>query len=143
MGARGLPVGSFSGVTGMVTPLSSSLFRSLLSNRHPAYGLMVTTTPLQLMTVPRLNVPVCVPVTLTNFASVIYLFGTIEVARYGDMLGSIAQGCDSLDNREGVYSEWRREWDSNPRLSFPNTRFPSVLLKPLGHLSAPLRVHLD
>src|SRR5712692_8162603 len=31
---------------------------------------------------------------------------------------------------------WRRGWDSNPRLSFPNTRFPSVLLKPLGHLSA-------
>ena len=30
---------------------------------------------------------------------------------------------------------WRRGWDSNPRLSFPNTRFPSVLLKPLGHLS--------
>src|SRR5580693_4938223 len=33
--------------------------------------------------------------------------------------------------------EWRRGWDSNPRLSFPNTRFPSVLLKPLGHLSVP------
>ncbi len=32
--------------------------------------------------------------------------------------------------------KWRRGWDSNPRLSFPNTRFPSVLLKPLGHLSA-------
>jgi hypothetical protein len=31
---------------------------------------------------------------------------------------------------------WRRGWDSNPRLSFPNTRFPSVLLKPLGHLSS-------
>jgi hypothetical protein len=31
--------------------------------------------------------------------------------------------------------KWRRGWDSNPRLSFPNTRFPSVLLKPLGHLS--------
>jgi hypothetical protein len=30
---------------------------------------------------------------------------------------------------------WRRGWDSNPRLGFPNTRFPSVLLKPLGHLS--------
>ena len=29
----------------------------------------------------------------------------------------------------------RREWDSNPRWSFPHTRFPSVLLKPLGHLS--------
>jgi hypothetical protein len=32
-------------------------------------------------------------------------------------------------------TEWRRGWDSNPRLGFPNTRFPSVLLKPLGHLS--------
>ena len=30
---------------------------------------------------------------------------------------------------------WRRGWDSNPRLGFPNTRFPSVLLQPLGHLS--------
>ena len=29
----------------------------------------------------------------------------------------------------------RREWDSNPRWSYPHTRFPSVLLKPLGHLS--------
>src|SRR3954468_6218678 len=34
---------------------------------------------------------------------------------------------------------WRREWDSNPRYGFPHTRFPSVRLKPLGHLSgAPL-----
>src|SRR2546425_10398780 len=33
-------------------------------------------------------------------------------------------------------TEWRRGWDSAPRLCFPNTRFPSVLLKPLGHLSA-------
>src|SRR5689334_13476437 len=32
---------------------------------------------------------------------------------------------------------WRREWDSNPRYGFPYTRFPSVRLKPLGHLSAP------
>src|SRR6185436_15871723 len=29
----------------------------------------------------------------------------------------------------------RREWDSNPRWSYPHTRFPSVLLQPLGHLS--------
>src|SRR5438552_14612710 len=35
--------------------------------------------------------------------------------------------------REGV--GWRREWDSNPRYGFPHTRFPSVRLKPLGHLS--------
>ena len=32
---------------------------------------------------------------------------------------------------------WRRGWDSNPRYGFPYTRFPSVRLKPLGHLSAP------
>ena len=31
--------------------------------------------------------------------------------------------------------EWRREWDSNPRYSLKYTRFPSVRLKPLGHLS--------
>ena len=31
--------------------------------------------------------------------------------------------------------EWRRERDSNPRYGFPYTRFPSVRLKPLGHLS--------
>src|SRR5690349_14090330 len=31
--------------------------------------------------------------------------------------------------------KWRRESDSNPRYSFPHTRFPSVRLKPLGHLS--------
>src|SRR3569832_69737 len=38
-----------------------------------------------------------------------------------------------------AYLWWRREWDSNPRYGFPHTRFPSVRLKPLGHLSgAPL-----
>jgi hypothetical protein len=31
---------------------------------------------------------------------------------------------------------WRRERDSNPRYGFPYTRFPTVLLQPLGHLSA-------
>ena len=30
---------------------------------------------------------------------------------------------------------WRREWDSNPRYALTYTRFPSVRLKPLGHLS--------
>src|ERR1051325_704582 len=34
----------------------------------------------------------------------------------------------------------RREWDSNPRWSYPHTRFPSVLLKPLGHLSMSTRL---
>ena len=33
---------------------------------------------------------------------------------------------------------WRRGRDSNPRLSFPNTRFPGVHLRPLGHLSVNL-----
>ena len=35
----------------------------------------------------------------------------------------------------GRWPIWRREWDSNPRYGFPHTRFPSVRLKPLGHLS--------
>ena len=34
-----------------------------------------------------------------------------------------------------ISTRWRREWDSNPRYGFPHTRFPSVRLKPLGHLS--------
>src|SRR5437870_8965547 len=34
-----------------------------------------------------------------------------------------------------ILSSWRREWDSNPRYGFPYTRFPSVRLQPLGHLS--------
>ena len=34
-----------------------------------------------------------------------------------------------------VQTGWRRERDSNPRYSFPYTRFPSVRLQPLGHLS--------
>jgi hypothetical protein len=32
-------------------------------------------------------------------------------------------------------TDWRREWDSNPRYGFPYTRFPSERLQPLGHLS--------
>src|SRR5262249_23169095 len=35
----------------------------------------------------------------------------------------------------------RREWDSNPRWRYPHTRFPSVLLKPLGHLSRTFRLY--
>ncbi len=32
--------------------------------------------------------------------------------------------------------KWRTEWDSNPRYLLQYTRFPSVRLKPLGHLSS-------
>jgi hypothetical protein len=39
---------------------------------------------------------------------------------------------------KGAQRHWRREWDSNPRYGFPHTRFPSVRLKPLGHLSGGL-----
>ena len=31
---------------------------------------------------------------------------------------------------------WRKREDSNLRYGYPHTRFPSVLLKPLGHTSA-------
>ncbi len=37
-------------------------------------------------------------------------------------------------------SKWRTRWDSNPRKSCPFTRFPSVRLRPLGHVSAVLKV---
>jgi hypothetical protein len=40
-----------------------------------------------------------------------------------------------LKSDTGSAVAWRREWDSNPRYGFPHTRFPSVRLKPLGHLS--------
>ena len=33
------------------------------------------------------------------------------------------------------HKKWRRERDSNPRNGLPFTRFPSVRLQPLGHLS--------
>ena len=33
------------------------------------------------------------------------------------------------------HSMYRRRWDSNPRYALTYTRFPSVLLKPLGHPS--------
>ena len=39
--------------------------------------------------------------------------------------------------------KWRREWDSNPRYSLKYTRFPSVRLKPLGHLSGGWSVFLN
>lgn len=39
------------------------------------------------------------------------------------------------EKRNEFNEHWRREWDSNPRYGFPHTRFPSVRLKPLGHLS--------
>jgi hypothetical protein len=42
----------------------------------------------------------------------------------------------SLMSTETDPKNWRRGWDLNPRYGFPHTRFPSVLLRPLGHLSA-------
>ena len=44
--------------------------------------------------------------------------------------------CLVLLDEKGLNSlQWRREWDSNPRYALTHTRFPSVLLKPLGHPS--------
>ena len=39
-----------------------------------------------------------------------------------------------------IYLSLRRGRDSNPRYGFPHTRFPSVRLKPLGHLSVYFRL---
>jgi site-specific DNA recombinase len=44
----------------------------------------------------------------------------------------------ALLDQEHKSTNWyllRREWDSNPRYALTHTRFPSVLLKPLGHPS--------
>lgn len=40
-----------------------------------------------------------------------------------------------INRKEVFWKKERREWDSNPRNAFTFTRFPSVLLKPLGHPS--------
>ena len=43
---------------------------------------------------------------------------------------------DSVHLMPAGHKLWRREWDLNPRWSFElHTRFPVVLLRPLGHLS--------
>ena len=39
-------------------------------------------------------------------------------------------------------NKWRRERDSNPRYGFPQTRFPSVRLQPLGHPSTGSRFEI-
>src|SRR6185437_8876974 len=43
---------------------------------------------------------------------------------------------DVISRIERVKNGWRRDGDSNPRYPFGYTRFPSVRLRPLGHLSA-------
>ena len=55
-----------------------------------------------------------------------------------DLKRDIENGTESDSQSQAcrtIWSDWRREWDSNPRYGFPHTRFPSVRLKPLGHLS--------
>src|SRR5438105_11044120 len=52
-----------------------------------------------------------------------------------DLAGLSGSNCAAPLNLQAGCPLERREWDSNPRWSYPHTRFPSVLLKPLGHLS--------
>jgi hypothetical protein len=52
-------------------------------------------------------------------------------------LTGLPSGDGSFDETRPVDESWRRERDSNPRYTFwAYTRFPVVLLQPLGHLSA-------
>ena len=70
-------------------------------------------------------------------------FGGDDRDRTGDLL--VANEALSqlsyipTDIRIMTLHNWRREWDSNPRSTFMLTRFPTVLLQPLGHLSGKLR----
>ena len=58
-----------------------------------------------------------------------------------DLAGFMSLHCARLKDRgttlKSIYKFllWRRERDSNPRYRFQYTRFPGVLLQPLGHLS--------
>ena len=55
---------------------------------------------------------------------------------YGWKWGSISNPANFFTVQDSGYADsWRTEWDSNPRYAFTHTRFPSVRLKPLGHLS--------
>ena len=59
-------------------------------------------------------------------------------------IGFAKQNIDGDSNPTRKPRRWlalllRRRWDSNPRNAFTFTRFPSVLLKPLGHLSTKRR----
>src|SRR5579872_5684555 len=55
----------------------------------------------------------------------------------GPMISEMAQGYVRDVSSKGRQPKkiWRRGWDSNPRSSFPDTRFRGELLQPLGHLS--------
>ena len=52
-----------------------------------------------------------------------------------DAAQATPQGGGGSGSGGGSFDNWRRERDSNPRYGFPYTRFPSVRLQPLGHLS--------
>jgi hypothetical protein len=55
------------------------------------------------------------------------------------------QTCSAMKIEQRVVARfsWRREQDSNLRLPCDNTRFPSVRLQPLGHLSVSLFILTD
>ena len=57
----------------------------------------------------------------------------LRIAAFGGAK-SIFRG-DRRQEGEKRKTGWRRGWDSNPRLSFPNTRFRGGLFRPLRHLS--------
>src|SRR6516164_845211 len=57
--------------------------------------------------------------------------------REGSMGFALWVECQRLKIYSQFQLDWRRGWDSNPRYGFPYTRFPSVRLKPVGHLSGP------
>jgi hypothetical protein len=55
------------------------------------------------------------------------------------ILSKLYHDCTTMSitiDRRAFRKLWRRGWDSNPRLSFPNTRFRGELFRPLRHLSA-------
>ena len=68
-------------------------------------------------------------------------YGGDDRDRTGDLLvaNEALSQLSYIPTDHNLLHNWRREWDSNPRSTFMLTRFPTVLLQPLGHLSGKLR----
>src|SRR5690348_7809175 len=73
------------------------------------------------------------PCTLSNVPDDVCLIEVIPLPQVNKRLAS--EQVFSGTGRWKMFENWRRDRDSNPGYPFEYTRFPSVRLQPLGHLS--------
>ncbi len=90
--------------------------------RAPANSYAINAKPLANATTSSLPMPV------RNLFTTISVAGCLSLREF--------KSCRQEKRRpNGRHFSWRREQDSNLRYDCSHTRFPSVLLQPLGHLS--------